>query len=54
VRRDFNEIRRSYLHFMHKWRLRYPLTEHIRFKYLFAIPNPILQKVSLLRGKFRV
>jgi len=38
VRRDYKELRKSYLYFVRKWGLRLPTVEHILFKYIYAIP----------------
>ncbi len=39
VRRDYHELRRSYLYFVRKWGLRLPMVEHLLFKYIYAIPS---------------
>jgi GT2 family glycosyltransferase len=46
VRRDYDEIRRSYEKFQKKWGYRYPLRDHILFKYFFALPWPIMNLIE--------
>lgn len=45
-RRDLNAMNTSYRYFTEKWGVRLPLLEHLYFRYVFAVPNPLLWRVS--------
>jgi GT2 family glycosyltransferase len=56
VRRDYRQIRKSYLYFAEKWGLRLPMIEHVLVKYGYAIPS---RKITMvlnygIRKLFRI
>lgn len=48
-RMDYNEIHDSYEYFVNKWGVRLPLPKHVYFKYIFALPNPLLHTISSIK-----
>jgi len=52
IRRDYQQIRKSYLYFVKKWGYRLPLPQHIFYKYICLLPNPITSNLVYLWLKF--
>lgn len=48
ARRDYKEIRKSYVYFIDKWGYKFPWKRHLFYKYFTVLPSPIVREFVYL------